>query len=267
VRAFVGIHADRHSGWDVLHVNDIPEKSPNINLFRTQLKRLRCAVDESEVPCAFVELPATWEEYLRMLKPRMRSKIRSLVRRAEDDKTLTFDMCASEDDLHHRLQSLFLLHNARWRAVGKPGVFESDAKTAFYAEMGRLFLERGWLKFYSLATDDGYVAHQYCFERNGTIFLLQEGYDTQYEQYPVGNVLRAHVMRDCIERGVSVYDFLGGVTRHKLSWGASTKKSCRIATASSGILPGVKFSVPRLVPKSKKLLKRHLTKTGIRRFD
>lgn len=60
------------------------------------------------------------------------------------------------------------------------------------------------------------------------MFLLQEGLDPEWFNHGAGNALRAHVFRDCIERGLSAYDFLGGVTPHKLSWGATVHYSVRV---------------------------------------
>jgi hypothetical protein len=88
------------------------------------------------------------------------------------------------------------------------------------------------------------------------MFLLQEGFDPKWTDYGVGNVLRAYVFRDCIERKVSVYDFLAGVTSHKLSWGGSIKKSIRAAVGLPIVKNKVFFALPKFIASGKRRLKK-----------
>ena len=234
--------------WDVMLLREIPETSNVITIMRSFFEGLGWYWEKVEdVPCTFVNLPADWDGYLSMLRPRMRTKIRSVMRRLEKEHEVSFDMCRNISDLSMRLESLFELHNRRWRSVGKPGVFESSEKTEFYNLMASAFHSRGWLRFYSLSVDGKYAAHQFCFEYGNTMFLLQEGYNPEMADLEVGNVLRGYVFRDCIERRVSVYDFLGGVTRHKLSWGGNVKNSLRFSIGSRSIKNRICYTLPKVV--------------------
>jgi len=121
--------------------------------------------------------------------------------------------------------------------------------------MSSLLLSRGWLRFYSIAVEDHYIAHQFCFEYGNRMFLLQEGFAPEWAEHGVGNVLRAYVLRDCIERKVASYDFLGGVTEHKLSWGAGIKKSLRVAVGARNVKNGFVFVLSQGIQLVKKCLK------------
>jgi len=241
--------------WDLLLVNEVPARSPILAALRTCILKLGWHWSESRVPCARVPLPATWDEYLRMLKPRMRTKIRSLARTLEQTFRIQYDRCTDDSDLENRLHSLFDLHQRRWAAEGKPGVFQTPEKRRFYDLMTRRFLDRGWLRFYSLRAQGSYVAHQLCFERDGTMFLLQEGLDPDWFEHGAGNALRAYVIRDCIERGLTGYDFLGGVTPHKLSWGSTVNHSVRIVTGPRSIRNGLLFGARRARGIARRLLR------------
>lgn len=225
--------------WNLILLNEVPEESPHLPLLRKLFHQLKWYWRESEAPCTYVNLPSAWNEYLKALKPRVRTKVRSLTSRLEQNFKVEFDYCRAEE-LESRLESLFQLHNQRWEADGREGVFVSTMKRRFYREMSSLFLTRGWLRFYTLAVDNRCVAHQFCFEYLGKMFLLQEGFDPKWAEHGVGNVLRAYVFQDCIGRKVSVYDFLGGVTAHKLSWGGAVKKSVR-GTAGPPNLKNILF--------------------------
>lgn len=223
--------------WNALAWNEIPQTSPILAALRDWLDARGWFVETETVPCARVDLPGTWDAYLKGLKPRMRTKVRSLLKRADGDPELVFDRCTDAVDLAPRLESLYALHRSRWELRGQAGIFTDPAKRAFYARMGATFLERGWLRFYSLRWRGQDIAHQFCFERDGVMSLLQEGFDKTWAERGVGNTLRALVFRDCVARGVTVYDFLAGITSHKLSWGAYQTQNLRLLVAPHGLRP------------------------------
>jgi len=238
---------------DLLFLNEVPETSEVLTHLKHGLQGWHWR--QTEVPCMYVDLPDDWETYIKGLAPRMRTKIRSLTRELERNRAVRYEGSPSEEQLTARLEDLFRLHHLRWQSKNRDGVFVSANKRRFYYEMSSSFLPKDWLRFYSLAVDDRYVAHQFCFEYKKTMFLLQEGFDPEREEQGIGNVLRAHVFRDCIERGVKTYDFLGGATPHKRSWGGTIKKSLRVAVGKPLPKNALFFGVPRILDAGKESLK------------
>lgn len=234
------------SGPSLARLHEVPATSPNLEPLGRALRARGWTWRAGSVPCAVARLPETWEEYLRSLRPRMRTKVRSLERRLEDDHRVRFERCAPRDRIDAILASLFDLHQRRWARDGRVGVFASEAKRRFYTLLSSRFFERDWLRLSTLEVDGRPVAHQMCFEYHGVVYLLQEGYDPDWEEQGVGNVLRARVIRDAIEGGARAYDFLGGVTEHKRSWGAAAKESVRILAASPGTPVWLYVDVPGL---------------------
>lgn len=263
VSAVLSAIAEAHGAWHFLRWREIPDSSPNLPLIREWITKAKWHVAEQHVPCAYVPLPSTWDAYLKDLKPRMRTKIRSALRKMSERSDVVFDRCSQEADLPERLRSLYVLHHSRWELRGRDGIFLDPAKRAFYESLSRSFLRRDWLRFYSLRVAGSYVAHQYCFERNGILYLLQEGFDKTWAEEAVGNVLRAHVFRDAINRGVRVYDFLGGVTPHKLSWGALQKQSIRLEAAPPGPYGTTFFASRRFARWGKDQVKALLRRAGL----
>jgi CelD/BcsL family acetyltransferase involved in cellulose biosynthesis len=252
--------------WDAILLNEIPDTSPHLAVFGHLFPEDAFYYEETAVPCAEVTLPSDWNAYLGRLKPRMRSKIRSLTSHLTQSFAVVFDRCERAEELSPRLASLFDLHQRRWQLEGQEGVFASPAKRLFYHEMSSRFLARGWLAFYSLAVDGQPVAHQLCLEYGNRMYLLQEGYDPAWTNHGVGNVLRAYVFRDCIGRGLAAYDFLGGVTPHKLSWGSTVKMSRRIAIGPRTLTNRIVFEGPRALAwgkdKAKRILPDRLLRWG-----
>ena len=219
------LHGNRE--WDAAVLPELPESWPLVCLFRDHARRFRLECRTDYRSSGMLELPDSFEEYLRRLQPRFRTKLRSLLRRL-DDGELVFESGCEPRELRRRLRSLFALHQKRWHASGEPGVFGGAAKRRFYAHFVPRFARRGWLRLYSLRAGDAYVAHQLCFGGEGTTFLLQEGFDTSNAAASYGQMLRAAVIRELIGAGDLRYDFLGGFSRHKADWGAREGKNVQI---------------------------------------
>ena len=250
------LQSDGAVNWDLLLLNEVPSGSLHLAALRQVLEGSDFYRDEQNVGCPIITLPASWDDYLKTLKPRMRTKVRSLCRKLEENHQVAFEMCNDSDELLEKLGSLYALHHERWQLRDQQGVFARDAKRRFYRDMSAKFLENGWLRFYSLKVDGAYVAHQFCFEYEGVVSLLQEGFDPQWQEQGVGNVLRAYVLRDCIERKVKTYDFLAGVSRHKTSWGTEINTNIRLFVGRKNLKGRIYFRLLELVRKIRRIMSR-----------
>jgi peptidoglycan/xylan/chitin deacetylase (PgdA/CDA1 family)/CelD/BcsL family acetyltransferase involved in cellulose biosynthesis len=226
--AHLGGELDRGT---VLRLNEIPATSPNLPQLKNLADSNGLFWSENEIPCGTVRLPPSWEEYLAMLKPRFRTKARSVLRRLEDCQEARFDFCDRQEQLNRLLPALFDLHTRRWAEDGKPGVFGSDQKRRFYDLLSSSLLERGWLKFSWLQFKGRIIACQYGFTYSGVYSQLQEGYEPASEHWNTGIGLRAWTIRKFLEAGIREYDFLGGMGRHKSDWGAETKYGKNVVVA------------------------------------
>jgi peptidoglycan/xylan/chitin deacetylase (PgdA/CDA1 family)/CelD/BcsL family acetyltransferase involved in cellulose biosynthesis len=216
----------------VLLLNEIPETSPNLSLARRLADSNSRILVEKESPCGTVRLPETWDGYLDVLKPRFRTKVRSVLRNLEARQEVRFGFCKTPAEVERLLPILYDLHERRWTEVGKPGVFVQPGKRDFYAQLSARLLERGWLRFSWLEWNSTVLACQFGFVYKGVYSQLQEGYEPNSEHWNAGIGLRAWSIREFIRQGVREYDFLGGIGRHKSDWGAEVKQSRQIVVAN-----------------------------------
>lgn len=215
-------------GWDLLHFHLMPAASPNLGPLRRLAAGRGWLVESKSAPCLAIRLPSDWGQYLASLQPRFRGKLRSLERRLTAEGGAAFELCEGAAALPERLESLFSLHQRRWRAAGKPGAFADPARRGFYREMGEAFLRRGWLRFWSLRLAGRFVAHEFSFEHLGRVYFLQQGFDIACSDQNVGTALKAHVIRRSIEGGARAYDFLAGAAPYKQRWGAAASECVRL---------------------------------------
>lgn len=219
------------AGGTVLLLDEVPETSAPLAILKQIVEARGMHWASRQVPCANVHLPGSWEEYLRSLQPRFRTKIRSVLRNVESRPEIRFGLCTEAGELERLLSALFDLHTRRWAREGKPGVFGETKKRDFYQRLSRYLLERQWLRFSYLEWKGQVLACQYGFVYDKTYSQLQEGYEPASEHWNLGVALRAWSIREFLKEGIAEYDFLGGINRHKTDWGGEAKYSQRVVLA------------------------------------
>lgn len=240
--------------WDVALFNQMPEGAAHTAhlLEFTKQKRWRAVIDK--VACPRRTLPESYETLLASMPSRFRTSLRSSRRKLQQDHQLEFGLHEREEELPEALDALFANHATRWQAKGQEGVFVNPRKREFYARLTPALLARNWLRFFYLKLDGRIVAQEYCFEHDGTVMLLQEGFDYSWARQNVGNTLRGLVFEHLIERGVRVYDFLAGSSRHKDNWSDAAPFDLRIE-CSRGVGGALYALPPRVAAAVKKQLR------------
>jgi CelD/BcsL family acetyltransferase involved in cellulose biosynthesis len=220
---------ERNAGdWDVCQLHTLPSQS----LVGTQLlddlrvRGWKCFI--SRQPQSVVELPESWESYLKGISKKERGKIGLRARRLEKKYKVQIRKCAQEGELDLFLEALFELHGKHWQLQGLPGTMHSSARRQFYHELAPLLLACQRLEFWVLELEGKIVAAQFGFRHKDTVFSLQEGFDPAYSSDSVGYVLRSQVLKQVISDGIRKYDFLGGTDDSKGRWGAQVKNYLNI---------------------------------------
>lgn len=215
--------------WDVAQLNEVRQESPTARAIQERFATDRyfaCA----EVQCPVIELPATWDNYVRNLRPRFRTALRSGLRDVQQMPGAV-ETLVDVAELETWLDEFFYLHGDRWGIRNQKGVFASCEKRQFYRTLSKALLRRGSLLFTRWRIKSVAVAYQFGFVHAGCYFHLQEAFDPASAHIGPGISLRASVIRELIGTGITKYDFLGGTGRHKSDWGATPRLTQRFAIA------------------------------------
>jgi len=229
--------------WDICQMCTLPAHSPMGNRLLNDLKARGWKAFASTQPQSVVELPESWEAYLKRLSSKERGKIGLRTRRLEKKFKVRIRKCVEEAELDSALEALFELHGKHWRLRGLPGSFQIPERRQFYRELAPLLQSRQRLEFWLLEIDGRIVAAQFGFRHGDTVFSLQEGFDPEYSPDSVGYVLRGQVLKNLIGRGIRKYDFLGGAGESKLRWGAQVRSYLNIEFARPHSKGGLALSL------------------------
>ncbi|HXN17182.1 MAG TPA: GNAT family N-acetyltransferase [Candidatus Binatus sp.] len=254
VLAFAQFLESRRNDWDGLEFHGTPESSPCLRALLNYATEKSWRFSSEPIPCVTLPLPHDWNDYLKLLKPRFRTKLRSTLSHLEEKIGALPSRCQDVSDVEQWLPVLFDLHTRRWQTQNKPGVFRDLAKQNFYRDVSQAALSRGWLAFHRLDWGNRPLAMQFGFVYGNRFFLLQEGYDPEFEVVRPGMALRGWLMRHWIEAGIAEYDFLAGTAPYKLDWGGQLKQSLRFTLAPSWRAAWISFGQERAREKTREAI-------------
>jgi hypothetical protein len=205
-----------------------------------------------------VQLPDSWELFLKQLSSKERGKVGYFLRRLETRHRLRFRRCETEEELPECLDTLFALHQKRWESRGERGSFSMPERVQFYRELCSQLMSRSWLELWIFAMDGIPVAAQIGLRYQDSVSALQEGFDPDYSSDSVGYVLRSHVLRCCIAAGIRKYEFLAGDQDSKKRWSAETGNYIDIRFAHPGRIGEAHILASEWVRSGKDCLRQHL---------
>ncbi len=248
--------ASRH--WDCMWM-------PHVPAWRETSQRIHATCLDQGFFChkrpvefGYVELPETFDRFLKKLSGNRRSELRRQHKNIMGAHNIEITRCREEGDLERYLGALFELNHRRWLHRGEDGTFiRKPGEALFYRKFLPVALRKGWLRLYGLTADGVFKAIQIGYVYDDVFYQMQEGFDPEFVQ-GAGNVLRAHIIEDCIAEGLKCYDFLGGMSEHKRRWSSKTRRGYQMFVGNRNLKNRILFSKeiwpvgrylrPRLLP-------------------
>lgn len=161
-------------------------------------------------------------DVLSALSSSQRQRIRRALRRFGRLET---ELAEDEPQAFGVLDELIALHQARWTAAGRPGLFASRRFTTFHRTMIRRLLPRREVVLFRVRRGDETVGCVYCLVEGKRVLFYVSGL-RRYTDNRMNAALVVHAlcMQACRERGLAQYDFLapGDRYKHELSTGTDS---------------------------------------------
>jgi len=246
------------SKWDVVELNVMPAQSSVARRLTSDLNRRGWMSMTRSKPASAIHLPASWPAYLQQLSSEDRNNLARYRKRLEKRYASRFYKVTTQPEVDRCLPAMFELHQQRWQRRGESGTFADPARRQLYADISRIFLERGWLELWALDLNERPVAVQFAFRYRDQVFQLQEGFDEAYHSDRVGTLLRAHVLERLIAQGVTTYDFLGGEPGYKARWAAKPAEYMNLHIARRRTFGGLYLSIMKNAVNGKERLRKAL---------
>lgn len=247
---------DEHHGpsdWDVVDLRRLRADDPALDALESAFRA--AAPDhgwavwrEQEEVCPVLRTDATdLEAYLGTLSAKERHEVRRKLRRLEAAGRVEFEQVTDPASF---VDEFIALHQARW---GDEGLFpdtEGGARSRrFFRRLAELEGPGGALGIGRLAVDGRAIFMCAGFHQDSTTYYYNAGNDPEAQHLSPGVVGVAYYLRDRLEQGYRVFDFLRGDEAYKYRWGAVDEPIHRLlVTRTAGDEPTSPTDRPMIGP-------------------
>ncbi|MFH1952954.1 MAG: GNAT family N-acetyltransferase [Pseudomonadota bacterium] len=212
---FFGVLLDHLSMQGITHL-DLRPLRPDSTVFTDLAGIARdrgCEVSRNlEGVSLELDLPASWDEYLRMLDGKQRHEIKRKLRRLYEAASIDYRVVEDVKEVRAVMGTFFTLFE---RSREDKAAFMTPRMASFFNSLAEAMAEANMLRLYFLELDKIPAAAAMCFDDNSTIYLYNSGYDDRFSSLGVGVLCKALSIKDSIQRGKKKYDFLKGAENYK----------------------------------------------------
>ncbi len=172
------------------------------------LKRQFLTLIANEFLSPYIQLPATWDDYLKIVSSRMRRTIKDESRKLQNCKNVVFRKTKDPLEMATDFAELARLHGSRWALKGIEGAFSNKKFTAFHTNVMKWMLEKGNLELVTLSEDGQNRAVVYNILYKNKIYVYQIGIEIDDRKISFGYLLHFYCIEEAIKKGLTEYDFL-----------------------------------------------------------
>jgi CelD/BcsL family acetyltransferase involved in cellulose biosynthesis len=192
---------------------------------------LRRGCEVSLTPCDVtleMELPDSWDDYLMTLNSKQRHEIRRKLRRLEEAGEYEYRLVSDSASVMGEFDTFLKMFT---ESRDDKADFLTDERELFFRSMTESMSSAGILKLGILEIETIPAAMIMYFDYNDNIYLYNSGFEKDYVSLSVGLLSKVLCIKDSIESGKKVFDFLKGNEVYKSRLGGHTTQlsDCRIS--------------------------------------
>jgi CelD/BcsL family acetyltransferase involved in cellulose biosynthesis len=159
-----------------------------------------------------MDLPASFDVYLESLNTKQRHEVKRKLRRLMEEGNIKFRFIEKEPELTIALDTFFKMFV---ESREDKATFLTDKMRQYFRDVVKAMEENGLLRLGVLELDNKPIAEILCFEYQNCLYLYNSGYDPQYVGLSAGVLSKVLAIKDCIEKGITRFDFLKGAEPYK----------------------------------------------------
>jgi CelD/BcsL family acetyltransferase involved in cellulose biosynthesis len=221
-RGFFRTLADDRT-WDVVKITDVPAGGNAWDLYNAATEAGFPAGAWGSQRSPFIPLPHSYDVLEAGLTSKFRTNLRRRRRRLEERGAISVERVTGGTALQERLDECFALERSGWKGRKGTAAAQSQATRGFYTRMAYLASRGDYLSLFFLRVAGQAIASQIGLTRRGVYSLVMTCYDEAFSEYSPGHLLMEDVMKHCVARGLSEFDFLGCDLGWKLDWSTAAR--------------------------------------------
>ena len=174
-----------------------------------------------------LDLPATWNEYLAILKNKQRHEVSRKLRRLWEVGSVEHRCIEIGREVEDYLDIFLKLFSL---SKDEKASFMNHNRASFFRSLAKAMSEIGLLRMGILQVDKVPAAMTMGFDYDGSHYLYNSAYDPQFSYLSVGLLCKVLCLKDSIEKGRKKWNFLKGGEPYKYRLGGQEVSfySCQI---------------------------------------
>lgn len=210
--------ATTDADWDLFDAHNMPVPLGFADhlVERADAKGFAYSLDQEDTS-AVLPLPDNWESYLASLRSKERHELRRKRRRLEREHPDATFRTATQETLDADFKSFVEMHRG---AEGHKGHFMRPEIATFFRRLADEFMPLGWLRLDLLEIGGRPIASTFGFQVERKFYLYNSAYEPDAARLSPGLVLVSELVKESIENGLELFDFLRGHERYKYQLGA-----------------------------------------------
>lgn len=219
----------KHKGVKQLNLESLRPDSKVLTVLADVALRRGCEV--TLTPCDVtleMELPGSWEDYLTILNTKQRHEVRRKLRRLEEAGNFEYHCVTGSASVMGALDTFLKMFT---ESREDKSDFLTEKRELFFRSMTESMADAGILKLGILEVNTNPAAMVIYFDYNDNIYLYNSGFEKEYISLSVGLLSKVLCIKDSIESGKKVFDFLRGneVYKSRLGGKETQLSDCRIS--------------------------------------
>ncbi|QDV42749.1 hypothetical protein Enr13x_25990 [Stieleria neptunia] len=218
--------------WDSIELIGVDRSDRTMNRLIEAMRRENLEVDVADgLGCYAIDLPASWDEYVRMRSKSGRREVRQSLKNI-DTGTIQVERVETPQQLDAVWDSFVSLHQRRRHASGTTGCFDHPHFDVFLRDAASALFDAGMLELIIASHDGVPVAAHFAIADDDRWYFYQSGMDPDAETLRPGLSLFCQAIRSSIETGRKTFDMMRGDEPYKLRWRAELMPAQEIRVCS-----------------------------------
>jgi CelD/BcsL family acetyltransferase involved in cellulose biosynthesis len=169
------------------------------------------------VKSPYIPIAGSWAAYVASLSKKWRRKINDTKRHFDGLGNVSIERFIDKD-IDSAFNDLLKVSRATWQYENGTAIASTDRDTAMYRALALDMAKLGLLRLWILKIEGVPIAFMYAIERSNKLFALKIGFNKEYSRVSPGVFLSAHVIKECFDRKLTEFEWLGSNDEYKLKW-------------------------------------------------
>ena len=203
-------------GWNVLQFFDSLAGSTVSRIVEMARADGFRTVTVPDRPNPVIRIPSDFEQLQKMPpNSKLRSQLRQIRIRIQQEGRLTFRR--TTEATPDALERFYRLEASGWKAHSGSCALK-DGSRPFYDEVMHAAARRGFLSLSTLELNGNLIAAHMSLVHRDRCYSPKVAYNESYKKFAPGHLIIGEILRDCLERGIRVFDITGQDQPWKLKW-------------------------------------------------